>query len=442
MHGASIARFDAVTLLTVFLFALVAIPSELIVGALGSAGTPAQIIAIGMLIWWMVTKVSTPRVVQTRQPIRIMMWLFAAAVVASYVAANSRQMMSDEARSSDLGLLLLSAWLGILLIAMDLIGSRDRLDVLLRRVVFAAGALATLGVVQFVTREPFTNYIQIPGLNTNEELISVYGRAGLARPAGTAVHPIEFGAVLTMALPVALHYALTDLRRPLIRRWYPVAAIAIAVPISISRSAIVSAIVVLCFLIPTWAPPIRRRGYIAIVGLNCAVYLMVPGLLGTLRGLFIGVSTDSSAQSRSGSFSLALDFFSRSPFIGRGFGTFLPAYRILDDQYLGLLIETGLVGLAAFLGLLIASVVNALWLRRHMTSPVDASLCIALAASVASASISLALFDGLSFPMSAGLMFLLLGCIGALHRLRATNRKPLLADDDLAVKGSPLSDPV
>jgi polysaccharide biosynthesis protein PslJ len=291
------------------------------------------------------------------------------------------------------------------------------LDVLLRRLVLFAGALASLGLVQFVTKRPFTNYIQIPGLATNQSLVSLYGRNGLTRPAGTAVHPIEFGAVLTMVLPLALHYAFVDVHRSLRRRWFPVVAIAFAVPISISRSAIVSVAVVLCILMPMWAPRVRRRAYVAIVALAGTVYVMVPGLLGTITNLFSGISNDSSAQSRSGSFALAFEFISRAPIFGRGFLTFLPAYRILDDQYLGLTIEAGIFGLAAFLALLVSGVLGGIALRRRCDNRTDALLGAALAASVGSALASFGLFDAFSFPMAASLIFLVLGCLGALRRL-------------------------
>jgi O-antigen ligase len=222
-----------------------------------------------------------------------------------------------------------------------------------------------------------------------------------------------------MALPIALHYAMIDRHRPPLHRWYPVLAIGFAVPISISRSAVLSLIVVLCFVLPTWARAARRRAYAAILALFGAVYVMVPGLLGTITHLFTGVSNDSSAKSRSGSFSIAYDFISRTPVFGRGFLTFLPAYRILDDQYLGLLIETGVVGLAAYLGLLVSAVVGGLRLRRT-ANRIDSMLGVSLAASAASALASFALFDAFSFPMAASLIFLILGCVGALRRFART----------------------
>ncbi|HEY3087700.1 MAG TPA: O-antigen ligase family protein [Jatrophihabitantaceae bacterium] len=413
-------RIDAVTGLTAFVVMLVVIPSDLIFGPLGSAGTPAEVLGMGLFATWLIAAVSNlGRHRRVAEPIRTFAWLFVGAVLVSYVAANSRAMFGAEARAADAGLLMACSWMGVLLLTMDRVPTRERLDVLLRRLVLLAGALATLGLLQFATKMPFTNYLQVPGLATNQSLVSLYGRNGLTRPAGTAVHPIEFGAVLTMALPIALHYAMIDRHRPPLHRWYPVLAIGFAVPISISRSAVLSLIVVLCFVLPTWARAARRRAYAAILALFGAVYVMVPGLLGTITHLFTGVSNDSSAKSRSGSFSIAYDFISRTPVFGRGFLTFLPAYRILDDQYLGLLIETGVVGLAAYLGLLVSAVVGGLRLRRT-ANRIDSMLGVSLAASAASALASFALFDAFSFPMAASLIFLILGCVGALRRFART----------------------
>jgi len=149
--------------------------------------------------------------------------------------------------------------------------------------------------------------------------------------------------------------------------------------------------------------------------------VLVPGLIGTITGLFTSISSDSSAQSRTGSWPLAFEFISRSPLFGRGFLTFLPPYRILDDQYLGILIETGFIGLATFIGMLMSGVIDGLRIRRLSSAGADGSLGIALSASVASALVSFALFDAFSFPMAASMTFLMLGCVGALRRCVAAS---------------------
>ena len=414
---------DAVGLLTAYVVVLVAVPSRLVFAPLGGAGTPAQMLGMALAVWWVTLAIGQRRrATLVWQPLRVTMLLFAAAVIASYVAAATRPIESAELRSADLGLLSVISWIGVLFVAMDHVGSRARLDTLLRRVAVAGGALATLGLLQFVTKLPFTNLIQIPGLSSNNALVSVSSRSGLTRPAGTALHPIEFGAVLTMILPLALHYAMTDSGKTMLRRWYPVAAICVAVPISISRSAIVSAIVVLAFLVPTWTKSVRRRAYLALTVLSGTLYLLVPGLLGTLTGLFSGLSSDDSAKSRTGSYDLAGAFIGRAPMFGRGYSTFLPTYRILDNQYLKILVEAGVVGLITLLALFASGVLTARTVRRLAPDPQTRQLAQALAASVASALVSFALFDAFSFPMASSLIFLLLGAIGAARRTQLLGR--------------------
>ena len=52
-------------------------------------------------------------------------------------------------------------------------------------------------------------------------------------------------------------------------------------------------------------------------------------------GLFCQVGSDTSSASRTGAFSSAIPFIQQHPWLGRGFGTFLPAtYFFTDDQYL------------------------------------------------------------------------------------------------------------
>lgn len=80
------------------------------------------------------------------------------------------------------------------------------------------------------------------------------------------------------------------------------------------------------------------------------IFIIVPGLIGSLSALFTTAGNDASVKSRTDSYDLAEWFINQSPILGRA-GTFMPKYRdILDNQYLMLLIETGLVGVLVFVG--------------------------------------------------------------------------------------------
>jgi polysaccharide biosynthesis protein PslJ len=412
----SVRYLDAVSLLTVLIVLLFAIPSKLVIGPLGSGGTPAEVFSLGLLAWWAITVVLAQRGPQVRQPVRIGMLLLVTTIMISFICASLRPIEAVESRAAATSTLTAFGWLGILLTAIDAIPSRERLDVLLRRLTIAAGLLAALGILQFLTGQAFTNYIQIPGLHLNNTLGSVTVRNDFHRPAGTALHPLEFVTVLALCLPVALHYAFSDTHRPVLRRSLPAVAIAVAIPISISRSGILSAAAVVAVLLVTW-PSRRKLLLTGLVVVAVITYVGAPGLIGTLRDLFTGVAADPGTKSRTGSYPYAWQFLKREPIFGRGFGTFLPMYRVVDGGYLQTIVEIGIAGLAALLGLFGASVGSCVWIRKHSTNERDAGLAGALCASVAALAVTFLTFDSWGYPMANGVTFLLLGCIGALYRV-------------------------
>jgi polysaccharide biosynthesis protein PslJ len=412
---------DGVTILTVYVVLLMGLPSNFVVGPIGAAGSPAQLVGIGMLLWWIARRLARPFPTSpVPHPVRKAALFFTMAVLASYVAATIRPIEAIELRAADRGLLALASWLGVVLVAADEISDRDRLALLLRRLVLAGGLVAALGVVQFQTGTPFVNYLLLPGLTQNSDLGSVIARSGFARPAGTAIHPIEFGVMISMALPLALHFALSERDLGSFRRWFPVAAIGIAIPLSISRSAMICTAVAIGLMIPAMSR--RARAGVLVIGgiLLMFTYVTVPGMLGTIIGLFTGISGDDSAKSRTDSYSLAWQFISHQPIFGRGFYTFLPEYRILDNQYLATLIEMGVVGLIAVLALFCTGIRVAVLNRKRSWDVQDRLLSQALLASIAAGGVSFAFFDALAFPMVAGLVFLLLGVIGSQHRLNTS----------------------
>lgn len=416
-------RWDGATFLTTYVVLLLALPSRLIIGPLGAAGTPANVIAVAGAGWWLWVRFSDRARTPTQaHPVRTAMVVFASFLAISYIAATTRAINGNELSTADTGMLLLAGWVGLVLVTDAGVPSMERLEAVLRRLAMGGGLVAALGLLQFATGRAYTNLIQIPGLETNQVLTSVLSRDSYVRPSGTALHPIEFGVSMTILLPICLHVALhaTELGR--IRRWFPVAAIAMAIPLSISRSAIVGAVVVLAVLLPTW-PGRTRLGALCLVPVALVVvFVSVPGMLGTITKLFTGISGDDSALSRTNSYPLAFEFIERAPVFGRGFQTFLPSYRILDNQYLGLLIEVGFAGVAALLGVFVTAILTAFVARRRFTDARSRSAAAALAAAVAAPTACLAFVDGFAFPMMAGLTFLSAGLIGTVHALsrRAT----------------------
>lgn len=408
---------DVVALLSLYLVILYAVPAHLVVGPLGGAGSPSQIAGLAGLLLWATYHLGRSAPTSThRQPIRLALLAFLLCVGISYVVAMLRPIPADEVSTADLAILAVLSWSGILLLTADGIPSHGRLTVLIERLAIAAGLLAAFGIVQFFAGESFIDRIDIPGLTSNGVAPGAYSRDQFTRPSGTAVHPIEYGVIITTLLPFALHRAL-HAGGTIVSRWLPVGLSAIVIPLSLSRSAILGALVGLVVLLPTW-PQVRRNVTAASMGvIGVLMFVTVPGLLGTVVGLFTGIAGDGSAQSRTGSYQIAADFIGRAPIFGRGLGTFLPRYRILDNQLLGILIELGTVGIVAFLGLVTTGIWTMVLVRRQVADPRTRDLAQTVIASLFVSLSGFALYDGFAFPMATGTFFLVLGIAGAIWRL-------------------------
>lgn len=417
------SKIDAVRLLSWYLLLLMAIPASLVFAPLGAAGGPSTILALVLFVILLVSWLH-PRLGLDHgpQPVRTVGILFASAVIASYTSANRHAMPVLETNAADRGLLFTFGWIGVMLLAADAVMSMDRLRVLIRRVVFGATGMALIGIEQFLTGFDVTKYIRIPGLTALSTASDLLSRGSLNRPSATASHPIEFGAVLVMALPLALHQARFAGPGDRRRRWTQAGLIAMAAPMTVSRSAILGLAIVGLALLPTWPKRDRRIAYVAAVVGSVGMWLSVHGLVGTITGLFLNIGSDTSTASRNSAISGAGVYIAQHPWLGRGLGTLLPqTYFYVDDQYLTSLIETGFIGTLALLTVFITGWCLARSGRRFAGGDSDRDLGQCLAASVAVATVSFATYDALSFPIASGLVFLMVGCCGAYWRLQRTS---------------------
>lgn len=413
-------RCDPVTLLSIYLMMLVLIPARFIFGPLGAVGTPGVLVGLVAAGWWCVSRLmpSLATSVPGVQPVRTTILGFAWVMVLTYGFAFTRALTSIESGGADRAIIALAALCGTTLLACDGIESHEQLERLLRRLVIAAVILAAFGILQFTTGVDPAQLLRLPGLGQSGELRSIQEGGAVRRVASTALHPIEFGVVLILALPFALHYAF---HAPAVRRkreWAKVMIIGVAVPMSVSRSAVLGVVVVMLFLMRGWSW--RRRFNIgaSVMMLLAGMHAVIPGLLGTIKSLILNAGSDPSVQGRTDDYGPLFALWRKTPWLGRGLGTFDPGEnRYLDNQYLGSLIDTGVIGLAALIVLLLVVMGCARGARRRSSDTQTRDLASAMLASIAAAAVTFATFDALAFPMNAGVLFLLFGCVGTLWRL-------------------------
>lgn len=405
-----------------YVVVLLGIPSELIVRPLGAAGTPAQIIGIGLLGWWLVSRVVAGRVPGRSNPIKWLLLIFVVVLLASYVAGMTRPItFSDEVRSADRALLSLCAWCGVVLVLTDGLNSLGRLERLLRVVAGGVTGIAILGMLQFFFHIDLAHYIHVPGLSANHTFGELLDRSRYRRVSGTTSHPIEFGVVLSSALPLVIHFARYS-PTALQRRWWwaAVAIVSIALPFSVARSAILGGLIAILYLFHTWPPRLQIKVLIAGSAGAIAMSFVVPGLLGTIRGLFLNASSDPSTQGRTADYAPVFRYVGEHLFFGRGFGTFLPSlYRTLDNQYLGTVADAGIVGLLGLLTLFIGTACVAGSIRRRTASASNRDLGQCLKAGIVVMAVNAATFDAFGFSMCAGMIFLFVGATGALWTVEA-----------------------
>ena len=355
------------------MFIRLALPSQFVISFLGGAGSPAAILSLAGLGWWALARLHRADRVAASPVVGAALVFAGAMAMRSYAAAAIRPTPADEFNLATLSMLILAGWLGMLLVAHDGIDDRDRLLVLMNRLSVFAALFGGFGLLQVATGQAFVDRLSLPGLTINQVIYSISTREGFVRPAGTAVHPIEFGAVLCMLLPIALGRALGYFDRPglgsrsLVSRWFPAMVVVSAISLSVTRSAIVGLLVATVAMTPALTKVQRFFGAVGLAVVGLLIFLFVPGMAGSVLGLFTGINGDVGVSSRLDSFAETEGYFLASPWVGRGFGTFLPRYRSLDNQYLALSLRqasSASLRVAALIGTVISAARRASQVQR------------------------------------------------------------------------------
>lgn len=408
-------------ILTAFLALQFLIPARLVIGGLGAAGRPSAVIGFGLGLAWLASWFLMRGQRSGRQPVRWIIGGFFLVALLAYATGHDRGLPPVEARGSDRWLIAMVAACGLALAVADGLRDRAALDSVLRRLTHLSGVMAAVGVVQAFTGFDIAARIELPGLqsNTGGLGIGTRGSGDFARVFGTATHYIEFGVVLGMVTPIAIHYALQSCSRAeALRRWSLTFLIAAGVPLSISRSGTIALAVGVAVLALAWTWRTRIIGGLVGIVSILVFQAIQPGVLGTIRSLFTNSENDPSVQNRISDYAIVRQFVAERPLLGRGLGTFLPdEYILLDNQFLYEAVTTGILGVIAF-----ALVpLGGYWLgrsvrlrgkdepTRHLGQALAAALIVALLVS--------GTFDSLSFATFTGLLFLLVGAVGALWRI-------------------------
>lgn len=416
------APLDVVTVLTITVVLLYVLPGTLIVPNLTYAGRPALLLALLMFAWWCLARLSPRLLMVGPQPIRWFLGCYLVANLLSYIAGLLRGLPTQEANAQNFAMLQLFEFLGAALIVADGVQNWERLNRLLRIMVYCGGFMAVVGIAQATLKLDVSQYLVIPGLEVKGGLagFGLRGDEGQFRVAGTTTHYIEFSAVVAMMVPFAIHvarFAKTKTQRVLAAMC--AFLLAIANPMSISRTGIVALALALLIMVPIWSWRLRYTFMYLGVSAVVAIMMIKPGVLGTIKAMFLNVGVDPSIEGRTNDYALVEHFFNQRPWLGRGPRTLLAdpvRDTILDNQWLYTLVTGGLIGVFALLLLHVAAITLASIALRRSRREEDRHLCVALISAQVVAVVVGGTFDSLYYTTFAITLALLVGMCGTVWR--------------------------
>lgn len=427
--------------ISVLLVVLVFVPSRIykLPLALPFDVDPYRLVLMLLLVAWLVRAVVRRRLFSGRTYLDAAIGIFLLAMAVSFAANAARFTSPDEfAYRVKMGAYLASFPLTFYLIASTVRSPKEVLRLI--DVLVVCGAVAgAFGVVERVTQ--FNLFYHLESIVPLLRHVASPGAVlrGSARVAGSTAHPIAFATLLSMLLPLAAARAFSAPAKR--ARWAAIAScglIGTGALLTLSRTAFVGIVVGALMLFVAFP---RRR--VAVVSVPLAflalVHLFFRGVIGTLVSVFrpsvISAMEVGNENGRLADYAWAAPQMAARPLFGFGFGTLDPerGARIIDNQYLGLALETGALGVLAFAYLLWRAVSVPFRAGRRLGGRLGAEL-IGIAAAAAVFATCSATFDTIGFPQVTYLFFALsaLGVVIIAEHDgagEATGRTPALGGD-------------
>ena len=237
---------------------------------------------------------------------------------------------------------------------------------------------------------------------------------------GPTRHGLAISTMLAMVLPFAVVGSVHAANRR-DRSLFRIAAFVILLGClsTLRRSG-----VVLPFVASAAVVFLGGRSMLPVVGaflvLLVAAPIVAPGVVTQIRAQFSSsnVTAKRSVGGRLNDYSATKPEIKAKALIGRGYGSYeAKKYRFLDNQYLGALISVGVIGVGAYLSMMVVGAVLALRLSaRQRRRGEDHSVALACFGSILAFAVANALFDTLAFPQAPYAFFMVLALLAVLRR--------------------------
>lgn len=241
----------------------------------------------------------------------------------------------------------------------------------------------------------------------------IHSWAGTRTIVGPTKHGLALASMLTIGLPFAV-LPMLEARRMSARIWYLLAVgLILAADLGTSRKTAIFAPVAAFIVLIAYKRQLLRWTPLAVIILIPVIHFAAPGALSGVKQIVPSSSHGDYTDGRAGDYAAVAPDILNNVIIGRGYSTLdvlnRRTYRILDNQYLGVLFEVGVVGLVAYLAIVFTALMTAHGVvkRGGMRAPP----ALAAAAGCAAFGLVSATYDAASFPQAVYSFLLVAGFI-------------------------------
>ena len=393
--------------------------------------TPDRALLIAIALLWLATLAAAsgaarPRVTLTGPHVAVFAFVGLCCVG---VALNARALTNAQEVVPVLKkLVLLASFVVFFVIVASVI--RPREVPRLMRLIVILGVIVAIGTI--IERESRYNvfYAIWRGVLSEQpppgiDQVDAIGRLTVVGPTN---QPLELATLLAMALPFALVQALASRTRRQRLLYMLAATVILGGAISTYRKTSLVVPVAGVLTLVVYRPRVMLRGLaVALVPMLLAVHILVPGQLGTVYNELLpgSVNKVGTTTNRVARYDAVRPDIMSHLLLGRGYLSYDPfKYRVLDNQYLGLLICVGVIGVLVYLAIFFGFLAIA-----HPTirgpDPRRAHAALAAQAAIVMFLVSNALFDVLSFRHDS-YFALFIGALVLALRERSPDAAPAL----------------
>ncbi|TSD94466.1 O-antigen ligase family protein [Skermania sp. ID1734] len=390
-------------------------------GPLKSNGSPAKVIAIGLLFLVALGVVFVRRSGRTPRLRLGLVFLsgYFVAMLAIYGVGISHTDTPVVEATKTREFIILLANFGVATYTMIRIKTARQRYFVLGAAAIGLTFNCVVGLLQHSTLIDLHLLFKPPGFvltDTNEYLktgASLEDRFGSTRAVGTTLHAIEFSVLAAVAVPLTLHFARFG-RTGWIRLAAIMAAVValVSIPAGVTRTGVVALAVSL--LIYAWAFKVRELFTAALLG-GVALgveFLVSPGTIDAIVRTVTNADEDPSVLARVADYGRVAATFRAHPIFGLGLGGAPPSeYGFLDNQWLQALVQGGIIGVAGMLVLAVGAVFGVAGALRSAADRRQRDLAFAMGAMLMSILASSATFDLFTFQQATLLFFVLYGLV-------------------------------